>query len=340
MNARPIGIVGGGLAGLSLGLALRHAGVDVRILEAGDYPRHRVCGEFITGLAPSTIDRLHLRPLLADAHRHRGVAWFQGARLLRRETLPAAALALSRHALDARLAAAFTELGGELLTGQRVDLRERPAGRVFACGRQRARSSWVGLKVHARGLALAANLELHLGREAYVGLCPVEDGWVNVCGLFRVQTGLPADRTAVLPQYLRRCGLGALADRLAAAEIDPASHCAVAGLSFARTLPAPDRLALGDALTMIPPFTGNGMAIALQSAELSLDPLLAWTRGERDWPATVTVANARLQRAFRRRLRSAAVLHPFLLSPFPQRLLATASRCGVLPTRPLYAALH
>lgn len=340
MNAPPIEIVGGGLAGLSLGLALRHAGVPVRLFEAGGYPRHRVCGEFITGLASSTIARLHLGPFLHDAHRHTGVAWFRGARLLRRETLPAPALALSRHALDARLAAAFTDAGGELRTGQRVDLTERPPGRVFACGRQRARSSWVGLKVHARGLALAADLELHLGREAYVGLCPVEDGWINVCGLFRVPAARPAGRTAVLPQYLRRCGLGALADRLAAAEIDPASCCAVAGLSFARTPPAPDRLALGDALAMIPPFTGNGMAMAWQGAEISLDPLLAWTRGELDWSAAVTTANARLQRTFRRRLRSAAALHPFLLSPFPQRLLAAASRSGLLPTRPLYAALH
>lgn len=340
MNAPTVEIVGGGLAGLSLGLALREAGVPVRLFEAGGYPRHRVCGEFITGLASSTIDRLRLGPFLHDAHHHTGVAWFRGARLLRRETLPAPALALSRYALDARLAAAFTAAGGELLTGQRVDLRERPPGRVFACGRRRTRSSWVGLKVHARGLTLSADLELHLGREAYVGLCPVEGGWINVCGLFRVQTGLPADRSVILPQYLRRCGLATLAARLAAAEIDPASHCAVAGLSFTPTRSDPGILALGDALTMIPPFTGNGMAMALQSAEIGLDPLLAWSHGELDWAAAVTVANAGLHRAFRLRLRSAAVLHPFLLSPFPQRLLAAASRCGVLPTRPLYAALH
>ena len=43
-------IVGGGLAGLSLGIGLRRAGVSTEIFEAGDYPRHRVCGEFVTGL--------------------------------------------------------------------------------------------------------------------------------------------------------------------------------------------------------------------------------------------------------------------------------------------------
>ena len=34
---RPITIVGGGLAGLSLGIALRRAGVETQIIEAGHY---------------------------------------------------------------------------------------------------------------------------------------------------------------------------------------------------------------------------------------------------------------------------------------------------------------
>ena len=47
--AKPIQIVGGGLAGLTLGIALRKKEIPVAIFEAGNYPRHRVCGEFISG---------------------------------------------------------------------------------------------------------------------------------------------------------------------------------------------------------------------------------------------------------------------------------------------------
>ena len=46
---KPVTIVGGGLAGLTLGIALRENSVPVHIYEAGTYPRHRVCGEFISG---------------------------------------------------------------------------------------------------------------------------------------------------------------------------------------------------------------------------------------------------------------------------------------------------
>ncbi|HZI32692.1 MAG TPA: NAD(P)-binding protein, partial [Candidatus Binatia bacterium] len=48
-HAKSITIVGGGLAGLTLGIGLRRRDVPVTILEAGEYPRHRVCGEFISG---------------------------------------------------------------------------------------------------------------------------------------------------------------------------------------------------------------------------------------------------------------------------------------------------
>jgi monoamine oxidase len=37
-STRPIEIIGGGLAGLSLGLALQNVGIAVRVIEAGNYP--------------------------------------------------------------------------------------------------------------------------------------------------------------------------------------------------------------------------------------------------------------------------------------------------------------
>ena len=343
-DPRPVDIVGGGVAGLGLGLALRRAGVPVTVFEAHHYPRHRVCGEFIAGLDPATVTRLGLEPLLRDALRLRQVTWFRGGLPVRRQRLPTPALGLSRHTLDTRLAEAFVAAGGDLRTGIRVPSDPAPAGRVFALGRRRQPSPWLGLKVHARGLRLDGDLEVHLGGRAYVGLSGIEDGRVNVCGLFRRQAGATGEATpagpALLRWYLEGAGLGPLARRLQAADLDDHSFCAVAALSFQPAPPARDRICLGDSLAMTPPFTGNGMAMALQSAALAAEPLQAWAAGTRTWVDTVDKVNRRLWRRFRARLFSARLLHPFLLEGRLQSWLTAASRARLLPLRPLYALTH
>jgi flavin-dependent dehydrogenase len=335
-----IEIVGGGLAGLSLGLALRRAGVPVTIFEAGTYPRHRVCGEFITGLAPATIAELGLEPFLADALPQREAAWFFRGELSRVQHLPVPALGISRHALDARLAGAFVAAGGDLRVGTRVaDPVSRP-GCVLATGRRRGRSPWIGLKFHVHALPLARDLELHLGNDSYVGLSRIEGGLVNVCGLFR-RRPLGGTGPGLLIAYLRAAGLATLATRLAAAAIDTASFCAVAALCFGRALPRSDEsIRIGDTFAMIPPFTGNGMAMAFQSAEAVLEPLAAFARGARSWRETCHIAHAMLRRRFRLRLASAQMVHPFLLRPRRQRWLAALNRARLVPLGPLYATLH
>jgi 2-polyprenyl-6-methoxyphenol hydroxylase-like FAD-dependent oxidoreductase len=339
-------IVGGGLAGLSLGLALRRAGVPVTLHEAGDYPRHRVCGEFIVGLDDATIGRLELAPLLADARRHRSVAWYDRNSFLRDQTLPTPALGLSRHVLDARLATAFVAAGGDLRTKSRVDCAKAPPGRIFATGRRREGTGLLGLKVHVRGLALAQDLELHLGAGAYVGLSGIEDGMVNLCGLFRHRTGLaPADTherqpASLLFSYLAAAGLASLGERLRAAEIETDSFCAVAAVDFAGAAMQSGRIRLGDAYAMIPPFTGNGMAMAFQAAHLALDPLLAYTHAEQSWSEAGRLVAERLHRRFRLRLGCANALQPFLFEPRRQRWLIAAHRAGALPLRPLFQLTH
>lgn len=338
-SPRPIEIVGGGLAGLALGLALRRAEVPVTLFDAGCYPRHRVCGDFISGLSIKTITRLGLAPFLSDALQHRTVAWYHGARLIRVQHLPAPALGISRYALDARLAAAFAATGGELRTGTRSPDLAPPPGRVLATGRARRNSPWLGLKFHVRGLTLAQDLELHLGTEGYVGLAATESGAINVCGLFR-RRPITSPGTELLPAYLRAMGLDSLAARINAASPDPDSCCAVAALDYAARPPEPGIIHLGDAHGLIPPFTGNGMAVALQSAETALDPLLAYARGAADWTATCNVTTSTLQRRFRVRLAMARALHPFFLRSQLQPVLALLARARLLPLRTLYALLH
>jgi menaquinone-9 beta-reductase len=181
MAHQPISIIGGGLAGLTLGIALRQQKVPVTIWEAGSYPRHRVCGEFISGRGLEVLDRLGLRESLreAGAIEARTTAFFLGDKLSATRELPEPALCLSRFHLDHLLAKAFRESGGELREKQRWSGSELAAGMVRATGRRvmtGARWRFIGLKVHARDLSLCADLEMHFRPRGYVGLCRLASG--------------------------------------------------------------------------------------------------------------------------------------------------------------------
>lgn len=338
---QPVRIVGGGLAGLSLGIALRKAGVATEIFEAGVYPRHRVCGEFITGLNEAAIERLGIGSALAGAGCHRRVTWFLRDRAVGQQLLPSPARALSRFVLDARLSEIFVSAGGRLSIQTRFKPAHHEPGVVLASGRRpRGSSSWFGLKLHARNLTTNDDLELHLGDGAYVGLSAVEEGWINVCGLFRRRSGLVFDRDDALLVNLHACGLQSLAERLESAQIRPDSRQAVAGLSFDRWAQEDGSVHLGDAGVMTPPFTGNGMAMAFTSAALAVNPLVAWASGVQSWDETTRMIHASLKKEFRVRLASASFLHPFLLNRISQRCLATLIGARLLPVTALYRLTH
>jgi len=335
----PVEIVGGGLCGLALGLALRRRGVPVTIFEASDLPRHRVCGEFISGLDERTAASLGAHEFLADAHPHRSVTYHLGERPLRPFTLPAAALGISRHTLDSRVASAFVSAGGELRTHTRVPEGEAPPGRVFAVGRKRKGPFWVGLKVHVRNLPLVDDFEVHLGTRCYVGLSRIEDGAVNVCGIFAPREHAVRGVDLML-SYLESAGLRGLAARIRSAEPDQDSFCTTAATLGDWRIPSSERVRLGDACATIPPFTGNGLAMALQGAAMAVEPLLAYAAGDSGWGETARRIGSAQRSRFRRRLALAALLHPFFLERRRQSCLAAAVGFRLVPFGALYAALR
>jgi menaquinone-9 beta-reductase len=332
MNApQPITIIGGGLAGLALGIGLRHDNVPVTIWEAGSYPRHKVCGEFISGRGQAVLRRLGLEQSLMAA----GAEWartagfyVRGAPALR-PRLPEPALCLSRFILDRVLAEEFTRAGGELRARQRWKGNFDASGVVRANGHRNEPVvdgwRWFGLKAHAQRVELEADLELHLFDHGYVGLCRLREA-VNVCGLFRSRQPAPD-----LRQHWREWLMGpkdsALRTRLQDAEFDEESFRAVAGLCLQPRRADPQtELALGDALTMIPPATGNGMSMALEAAELARAPLGRYSRGESSWEeARQFVANA-ADRCFADRLQFASRLQRMLFQPAGCRALFVGAK--------------
>ena len=326
MNRR-VQIIGGGLAGLTLGIGLRQRNVPVTITEAGRYPRHRVCGEFISGEGLNTLRRLDLRQIIeqAGAISAKTAAFFNHHSGTKPLELPEPALCLSRHKLDHLLAQEFRRSGGELLEGNRGEISQAADGVVRATGR-RARPEeegfrWFGLKAHARGVELTADLEMHASRDSYVGLCRIENGYLNVCGLFRRAEKTESARLDPIEKLSGERG-SALHQRLGNAAFDENSICSIAGLSLRpRRAREQNDCCIGDAITMIPPVTGNGMSMALESAELAINPLAHWSRGEISWQETSRQLADACDPAFGRRLRWASWLQSCAFQPFLQSSL-------------------
>src|SRR5205823_3955094 len=153
------------------------------------YPRHRVCGEFISGRGQETLARLgSLERVQAAGALSARTALFIPAEVEHAvssvasnvRALPEAALCISRYELDTLLAEQFQKLGGKLRQNERWPEECFPEGVVRASGRRAQATQsgwrWFGLKIHARNVLLVADLEMYLLRDGYVGLCRLREG--------------------------------------------------------------------------------------------------------------------------------------------------------------------
>lgn len=328
-----VDIIGGGIAGLALGTGLLRRGIPVTVHDAGGYPRHRTCGEFINGLMPGALEALGLAGVLRDAPRLRHVTWKHGNARSEPWELTRPALVMSRADLDARLAETFCRHGGELVTRSTSAL-QGAAGRVFATGRRPdTESPWFGLKLHLEDFPLEADLEFHVGRGAYAGVCRLGHGRANLCGLFhrRAHRG-PRDVNPLAPE-LEAAGMGELAARVASATVVPGTRCAVAGLRFGVQPAIANSPSVGDAFAFFPPFTGRGIASAFAGAACAVAPLAAWAGGTSGWSEALHAIHHAQMHLHRGSLRRATVLHRFLLSPKAARFATFLLHTGALPLR-------
>lgn len=335
-GVKEILIIGGGLAGLSLGIGLLRRKVPVRLIERGDYPQHKVCGEFISGVEDGTLEVLGIKNALSDAQLMDQMSWWISGDEVTNEVLPVPARGISRYSLDQRLAKMFVDLGGILKTRSswRGELTE---GVVEASGKKkRGSKKWIGLKVHYSDIDVVG-LEMHSAGGGYAGVATIDSNKVNVCALFKLNKELKGDR--ILEQYMRANGMGYLAARLEEAKRDDASASAIAGFDFGAQDDA-GGFAVGDAQYSIPPFTGNGMSMALESSAIALPFLQKYSEGDTSWDASCHAYRSAKKDYFQKRCRLAAGLHPLFFNSLSQSMLGQLGKRSLFPTSFLFEQLR
>jgi 2-polyprenyl-6-methoxyphenol hydroxylase-like FAD-dependent oxidoreductase len=320
---QPVSIIGGGIAGLTLGILLRERGVPVRLWEAQNYPRHRVCGEFISGTGADLLAEL-VPEVARRARPARTVRFFTDGHATSDTPLPSPGLSIARWELDKVLADRFLKSGGELIHNQRWTESYEQEGIVRATGRRLAsgQNGWIGLKAHFDSCETRADLEMHFSNHGYVGVSKLPHG-TNVCAL--VHRNFPLEKFRTNAPAVFASLLGEQAASRVCRGLDPGSISAVSGISFEASNP-PSECCVGDALRMVPPFTGNGMSIAVESAFGAAHSLTEYSEERRTWPQTLREVNTGLRKLFRRRFAAANLLHSVAHRSWTRRVMLSGLR--------------
>jgi menaquinone-9 beta-reductase len=299
-------VVGAGPAGASAAAILADRGRSVLLLEKDLFPRHKVCGEFLSSDALPSLERIGAREAVERATPERithGVVHPASGQAVA-FSLPAPAIGLSRFRLDALLARRAIEAGADARFTARVVSAEPERGgfRVRFVHRQSERDAtarvvigawgrWDALdKAMARGFAvrrpvffgwnrdlagdsnfLAGRVHLYLFPGGYCGLSRVEEGAVNLAG---VVSGKVWKNTGGWTAVVERARLGnrALDEDLAKLEPGPIGFLGTGPVFFTRKPPIENGLLMaGDAAGVIDPFSGEGQAAALASGILAAE---------------------------------------------------------------------
>jgi flavin-dependent dehydrogenase len=299
-------VLGGGVAGCAASIALARKGRRVTLIEREPTPRHKVCGEFLSGEALKDLHALgiYVASLGAVPINHVRLA---AARRAAQAPLPFSAASLTRKALDTALIAAAIAAGVRVEQGRSVQALARTAPSVWqatlddgtACvaptvflatgkhdlrghGRPKDPLQWVGFKMYYRlsaaqiaDLADASELTLYSG--GYGGIQPVEDGIANFCCVVQrryfARAGLRWE--GLLAKMQQDCPH--LAMRLGGAEplLDKPITITHIPYGYIRPTTEDGLYCIGDQAAVIPSFTGDGISIALHTARCAVAAYLA-----------------------------------------------------------------
>jgi menaquinone-9 beta-reductase len=302
----PVTVIGGGPAGSLAAIAALAEGSPVTLYEKSRFPRHKVCGEFLSPEIASVLEALSLWPGFTAARPARiARAELNISSTVKRFRLPEPAYGLSRFALDRLLLDEAVRRGAELHT----ETAKPPATAstvgftVVAHGRQPRTAAGsttdrlFGFKAHFRGPVDDA-VEMFFFGGGYAGVSPVEDGAVNVCGL-APESSLRAcafQPEALFPEsLLRRLSL-----------LERSFEWLITGpLVFRDEFQNHSGVYLtGDAMGFVDPFTGSGILSAMLTGRLA-----GQAAGRR---LPVDHYNAECQRILRRQYSIASVLRRVL----------------------------
>ena len=341
-------IIGGGLAGLSCALDLSRSKLRIALFEKYPYPRHKVCGEYISNeILP------YLKSLGADPFGQGAVAIdtfrMTDPRSGELQTkLPLGGFGISRYKLDHHLydlikprvdvqieqvqdirrdnerfivtTSNGSDYESDVVIGAygKRSILDKQLGRSFI----QKQSPWLGIKAHYDYDHPENRVDLHHFKGGYCGLSQVEEKRVNACFLVNYTSFKPYGKVELFQEAVmsQNPELKEFFDKATPLFDKPMS---IAQISFQSKEAVYNGIPMiGDSAGLIHPLCGNGMAMAIHSAKILTDLIKHGLRGER-----LCAAYAQSWKEnFAQRLRTGRYLQFLLIKPQTNRLAFSIAR--------------
>lgn len=359
-------IAGGGPAGALAALILARSGARVRVFDRAVFPRHKLCGDTLNPGALAVLARhVDVSPILEQSFAIDGmvITGPGGVRVRGRYPRGLAGRAVTREILDRWLLSQAAAAGARIeegVTVRGVTCATDAAGDRVAGVLVQARGAAVphaarmviGADGRRSGLAFGRGMahtptrprrwaigayfadvtggttagEMHVRDGHYLGVAPLPGGLTNACLVIPHVRGddTMAAPAQLLDRYLKADG--ELAQRFARAT--PAGPAVMLGPMAvdSSTAGEPGLLLAGDAAGFIDPMTGDGLRLALASAELAASVVLEVFAGRVSPREAHRLLARRRRAAFQSKWRFNRTLRSLVASPYGISAAAVTAR--------------
>ncbi len=331
-------IIGGGLAGLVAAIELGKV-YKVLVLEKDAFPRHKVCGEYVSNEVLPYLQSIGIDPIAKGAKQIDRFEISTHDGKLIKSKLPLGGFGMSRYALDNLLfteASEYSEIVIEtcsqvefkenhFLMTTKGDTQYKAKYVVGAFGKRslldktlsrkfiQKKSPWLAVKAHYQYNFEENVVALHNFEGGYCGLSMIENNAVNACYLTTYTSFKKVKNITEFQQKVMSAN-PFLADFFIKAIPLFEEPLTISQISFENKKPVENHIfMIGDAAGLIHPLCGNGMAMAIHSAKLlsdvfSKNDFHSRTELEKKY-ATIW------SKTFSRRLQTGRRIQSLLLSP-------------------------
>jgi len=288
-------IVGGGLAGLVSAIHLSKHGIEVLVIEKNSYPKHKVCGEYISNEVLPYLQSLGVDPLKLGAKKINRFMLSTPKNKVIETKLPLGGFGISRFTLDFTLAKKAKDNGVTIIQDIVTDIKYlngefrvvtknsgsyRAKITIGAHGKRsvvdvtlnrnfiKNKSPFLAVKSHLKGSFPDDLVALHNFKGGYCGLSKVENNYINACYIadfksFQKFKNIQNFQKEVL---YKNSFLKTIFENSEPVFSKPLT---ISQLSFSSKEPVEQHILMcGDSAGMIHPLSGNGMSMAIRSAQM------------------------------------------------------------------------